>query len=72
MRTTLDIPQDLLEEARRISRLKSKTDIVIHSLQEFIRKNKIERLIALRGKLRLPHIEKVYLKSRGRPLPGRK
>lgn len=53
MRTTLDIPQELIEEARRILGFKSKTDTVILSLQELIRKRRIEELKDLMGSVEL-------------------
>jgi Arc/MetJ family transcription regulator len=53
MRTTLDIPEDLIEEARRVLGFKSKTDTVIVSLKELIRRKKIEDLKELMGKVDL-------------------
>ncbi len=53
MRTTLDIPEDLIEEARRIQGFKSKTDTVILALREMIRRNRIEEIKGLRGRLDL-------------------
>jgi len=53
MRTTLDIPQELIEEARRILGFKSKTDTVILSLQELIRRRRIEELKDLMGSVEL-------------------
>lgn len=53
MRTTLDIPEDLLEEARRVLGFKSKTDTVVLSLQELIRRRRIEELKRLMGSVRL-------------------
>ena len=53
MRTTLDIPRDLIEEARRILGFKSKTDTVILSLQELIRRRRIEELKDLMGSVEL-------------------
>ena len=49
MRTTLDLPEDLLNEAKAITRFKSKTDVVIHSLKELIRRQRIEELKAMSG-----------------------
>lgn len=40
MRTTLDIPEELLKEAQEALGYKSKTDVVIVSLQELIRRRK--------------------------------
>ncbi len=53
MRTTLDIPEKLIEEARRLLGFKSKTDTVVLSLQELIRRRRIEELKNLLGLVRL-------------------
>jgi Arc/MetJ family transcription regulator len=69
MRTTLDIPEELIEEARRILGFQSKTDTVIVSLREFIRRKRIEELKELQGAVDL-HID--LPKSRRRPAKRRK
>lgn len=53
MRTTLDIPEPLIEEARRLLGFKSKTDTVVLSLQELVRRRRIEELKSLMGSIRL-------------------
>lgn len=53
MRTTLDIPEDLLEEARSVLGFKSKTDTVVLSLRELIRRRRIDELKDLLGKVEL-------------------
>jgi len=53
MRTTLDLPEDLVEEARRLLGFKSKTDTVVLSLRELVRRRRIEELKELLGKVRL-------------------
>ena len=53
MRTTLDIPDDILTEAMLLAGTKNKTTTVIISLQELINRKKIEKLRALRGKIDL-------------------
>ena len=53
MRTTLDIPEPLIEEARQTLGFKSKTDTVVLALKELIRRRRIEELKALMGKVRL-------------------
>ena len=53
MRTTLDIPAPLMEEARRLLGFKSKTDTVVLSLREMIRRKRIEELKQLLGSVRL-------------------
>jgi len=53
MRTTLDIPEALIEEARRLLGFKSKTDTVVLSLKEMIRRKRIEELKDLMGSVQL-------------------
>ena len=53
MRTTLDVPDGLLEEARRLLGFKSKTDAVILSLRELIRRKRLEELKDLLGSVTL-------------------
>jgi Arc/MetJ family transcription regulator len=53
MRTTLDIPGELIEEARRLLGFKSKTDTVVAALRELIRRQRIEKLKGLLGSVRL-------------------
>jgi len=53
MRTTLDLPAQLMDEARRILGFKSKTDTVILSLTELVRRRRIEELKGLLGRVEL-------------------
>jgi Arc/MetJ family transcription regulator len=53
MRTTLDIPEPLLDEARRVLGYKSKTDTVILSLRELIRHRRIDELKSMMGAVTL-------------------
>jgi len=53
MRTTLDIPEPLIEEARQLLGFKSKTDTIIVSLQELIRRKRIDQLKAMMGHVKL-------------------
>jgi len=53
MRTTLDIPEPLIEEARQLLGFKSKTDTIIVSLQELIRRKRIDELKAMMGHVKL-------------------
>lgn len=64
MRTTLDIPEELIEEARRLLGFKSKTDVVVLALTELIRHRRIEDLKAMLGSVDL---ELDLAKSRRRP-----
>ena len=53
MRTTLDLPADLLEEARAALGFKSKTDTIVLALRELVRRQRLDELKALMGKIRL-------------------
>lgn len=64
MRTTLEIPENLLEEARKAARLSTKRETVVAGLNELLRKAKREDLRRLAGHVDL----KIDLrKSRQRP-----
>ena len=64
MRTTLDLPEPLIEEARRTLGFKSKTDTVVLALRELIRRRRIEELKEMMGSVNL---EIDLAKSRRRP-----
>lgn len=51
MRTTLDLPEELVDEARDALGYKSKTDTIIFALRNVIRDTRKEELIAMIGKI---------------------
>ncbi len=53
MRTTLNIPEELIEEARQILGFRSKTDTVILSLRELVRSRRVEELREMFGTIQL-------------------
>ncbi len=53
VRTTIDIPDDLMEEARRASRAHTKRETVLAGLQELIRSSHIEELRRWAGRVNL-------------------
>ena len=53
MRTTLDLPEDLLLKAMSLSQIKSKTQVIITALQEMIRKSEISDIKNFKGKVDL-------------------
>lgn len=69
MRTTLDLPDALIDEARDVLGFKSKTDTVVYALKEVVRRGHVHGLKALFGKV---HIELDLHKSRGRKAAGAK
>jgi Arc/MetJ family transcription regulator len=53
MRTTLDLPDELLAEAQRLLGFKSKTDVIILALRELVRRRRLEGLKELLGHVTL-------------------
>lgn len=53
MRTILDLPENLLNEAMRIIRAETKTAVIVLALEELIRKSKISDLKKFKGKIEL-------------------
>jgi Arc/MetJ family transcription regulator len=51
MRTTLDLPETLIEEARTALGYTSKTDTVVFALREVVRRSRLDDLKALMGRV---------------------
>jgi len=65
MRTTLDIPDDVLDEARRVTRFASKTDLVTHALRELVRQSQLHELVAAAGTFDRSELAPVQRGKRG-------
>jgi Arc/MetJ family transcription regulator len=61
VRTTIDIPESLLDEAVRTSHSRTRREAVIAGLEELVRKARREELRQLAGKV---HLELDPLRSR--------
>jgi len=64
MRTTLDLPEGLVDEARSAVGFRSKTDTVVYALREVVRRSRVEDLKTMFGTMK---IELDIPKSRRRP-----
>ena len=53
MRTTLDLPEDLVSEAMELTRIQTKTDLIKTALQNLIQKERIKDLKKYFGKVNL-------------------
>ncbi len=53
MRTTLDLPEDLINEAMKVAHIKTKTKVIITALEDLVRKSKIADLKKFKGKVDL-------------------
>lgn len=49
MRATIDIDDRLMEEAKRLTAIKTKKELLNLSLKELIRKKRVEHLLSLYG-----------------------
>ena len=65
MRTTLDLPDGLIDEARDAMGFTSKTETVVHALREMVRRKRLEELKGMFGKV---NIEVDIARSRRRPV----
>ena len=64
MRTTLDIPEELIKEAMKILGVKTKSDAIKGSLEKLIKSYKRKQLISYKGKIDLD-INLSELRDRG-------
>ena len=55
MRATLNIPDELIKEVQKITGNKSKTKAITIAMKEFIRQKNIDRIISLRGKIKIDY-----------------
>lgn len=53
MRTTLDLPEKLLEKAMKAANIKTKTKVIVQALEELIRRHKIAEMKEFKGKVDL-------------------
>ena len=53
MRTTLDLPEKLLNEAMQATHIQTKTQVIITALEELIRRSRIAELKDYKGKIAL-------------------
>ncbi len=53
MRTTLDLPENLLKEAMKVTHTNTKTAVIVKALEELIRKSRISDLKNYKGKIEL-------------------
>lgn len=55
MRATLNIPDALMEEVQRLSGQKSKTGAIVTVMEDFIRRQRMQALLALQGKVNIDY-----------------
>ncbi len=53
MRTTLDLPENLLNEAMKVTHTGTKTAVIVKALEELVRRSKIADIKKYKGKIDL-------------------
>jgi Arc/MetJ family transcription regulator len=53
MRTTLDIPDNLIKEAMKATHIKTKTKVIITALEQLIRRAQLSEIKEFKGKINL-------------------
>ena len=53
MRTILDLPDELIQEAMRLTQAKTKTSVIIYVLEDLVRKVQIGEIKEFKGKVDL-------------------
>ena len=71
MRTTLVVREDLIEEVKALSGVKTKKDAVEKALEEFVRRRKAKKLLDLEGKVELSFTLEEFIGRRKRDVPHR-
>ena len=64
MRTSLDIPNSLVEDARRAAGTKTKTQTIVLALTELVQRRKSRKILELRGSLRRSYDYKAARRKR--------
>ena len=53
MRTTLNLPEKLMQDALKASHQKTKTAVIITALHDFVRKTRLQELRRFKGQVEL-------------------
>ena len=53
MRTTIDLPENLISEAMKITNIRTKTDVIKKALVNLIQKEKVKNIKKYQGKIKL-------------------
>jgi fatty acid-binding protein DegV len=51
MRTTLDLPEKLIEDAMKVTHQRTKTAVIVTALEDLVRKNRIKKISSYSGKV---------------------
>ena len=65
VRTTLDIPEDLMSDVRRLSEAKTKREAVVAAMEEYVRQREQQEFLDLLGTFRYHLTQEDLRKLRG-------
>jgi len=51
MKTSISIPDELLEEATRYAGADTRSEVIVIALKEFVRRRRVEELLRLEGRV---------------------
>jgi Arc/MetJ family transcription regulator len=71
MRTTLEIDETLIEEARSLSGAQTKKETIETALKEYIRRRKARQLLNLEGRIQLTYDVPELINRRKKDVPHR-
>lgn len=71
MRTTLAVKEELIEEVKSLSGVRTKKEAVEKALEEYIRRRKAKRLLDLEGKIDLAFTLDEFIVRRRKDVPHR-
>jgi NADH:ubiquinone oxidoreductase subunit E len=55
MRATLNIPEELITEVQQLSGQKSKTKAIVTVMEDYVRRQRMQALLDLRGKVQIEY-----------------
>ena len=55
MRATLNIPEELMNDVQLLTGAKSRTGAIIAVMEEYVKKKRLEKLLALQGQLSIDY-----------------
>jgi hypothetical protein len=55
MRATLNIPDELVREAQKVTGARTKTEAIVIALKEYLRQRKLAELISLKGRVKIDY-----------------
>jgi metal-responsive CopG/Arc/MetJ family transcriptional regulator len=53
MRTSLNLPDDLINEALEITHYKTKTELIIYAIKNLVKMHKLQKLKNFKGKINM-------------------